>query len=359
MTIGEEIIKTLPKLLKGVRNAMAIEEGMVFSCFSLSDKIAIPTDSIESWCDFFSNKKEACWFKKDELPFDDNVKELKQNTLLDEANRNILYLRINQDNELYHTLIWLDGLAVVNGFAPTGIALNEQSKIIAEQLLFSALKLIVNQLDKRSGKTAKTNDYIRFIGKSVDSLQLENEELKQLHKKNSRNLFLIQLKQQFPHADDFAIDGECLDFMISQQRDYVFWIKCLQDISYIPLPCDENNRILVSKKELAWAIEQRVQHVPAARSESGRYSRTKQLLDRYETAASKAVAAGLKVTGVNIGRFCDPAVSNASITDALKKQKDRVLELLHQYPAEWPIIRGKFKSIQNLAEKHNQLRYSA
>ncbi len=85
----------------------------------------------------------------------------------------------------------------------------------------------------------------------------------------------------------------------------------------------------------------------------GRHEKTYKLLDRYETAASLAYQKGIAIIGKNIGLHCIPAVTNASITDALNKQSKKIYDLFDKYPKKWPIIRTEFRSIANIVEKEN------
>lgn len=85
----------------------------------------------------------------------------------------------------------------------------------------------------------------------------------------------------------------------------------------------------------------------------GRHAKTYKLLDRYETAATAAYQKGIAIIGKNIGLHCIPAVTNASITDALNKQSKKIYDLFDKYPKKWPIIRAEFRSIANIVEKEN------
>ncbi len=85
----------------------------------------------------------------------------------------------------------------------------------------------------------------------------------------------------------------------------------------------------------------------------GRHAKTYKLLDRYEMAAQKALQNGLSVIGKNIGDYCSPSVSNASITDALNKHAKKMFELFNRFPDRWQLIRNEFRSVANIIEKEN------
>lgn len=83
----------------------------------------------------------------------------------------------------------------------------------------------------------------------------------------------------------------------------------------------------------------------------GRHAKTYKLLDRYEIAAQNALQKGLRIIGKNIGACCSPAVSNASITDALNKHAKKMYELFNRFPDRWHLIRNDFRSVANIIEK--------
>jgi hypothetical protein len=88
----------------------------------------------------------------------------------------------------------------------------------------------------------------------------------------------------------------------------------------------------------------------------GRFTKTYQLLERYELSAEKAHAQGKSIIGKNIGEFCSPPISNAAITDSLNKHSRKIYELFERYPEKWPIIRSEFRSVANILEKETERR---
>ena len=84
-----------------------------------------------------------------------------------------------------------------------------------------------------------------------------------------------------------------------------------------------------------------------------------QLLFRlHEAAAQIAQQKGLNIIGKHIGSCCTPAVSNASITDALNKHAVKMFELFGRYPNRWTLIRNEFRSVANIIEKESVRRKS-
>jgi len=90
-----------------------------------------------------------------------------------------------------------------------------------------------------------------------------------------------------------------------------------------------------------------------------RYERTLMLLDRYEDSAKKVTQAKLSLTGVNLGKYCDPPVSPAAISDALKKHSKKITTLFAKYPNRWSLIRQEFRPVKNLVYRTGLLKIKA
>jgi hypothetical protein len=90
--------------------------------------------------------------------------------------------------------------------------------------------------------------------------------------------------------------------------------------------------------------------IEATTKSLGRFAKAEQLLDRYEEAMVKVLHLELKPTGKNIGLHCSPAISNAAITDSVKKYSHPIYELLLKHPQKWPNLRERFRTIQNVLQ---------
>lgn len=84
-----------------------------------------------------------------------------------------------------------------------------------------------------------------------------------------------------------------------------------------------------------------------------RMAKTGTLLDRLEKAANDLIQKGISPTSAEVGSTMDKPISAPAITDALRKNKVRILQLFEQYPQHWPVIRQHFKPIINLRERGN------
>lgn len=93
-------------------------------------------------------------------------------------------------------------------------------------------------------------------------------------------------------------------------------------------------------------VEAKIEQQPITR-----INKTHDLLDRLEVSANKVLETGLSLTSAEVGKNMDKAITAPAISDALKKNKVRILQLLNEYPQKWSTIRKHFKPVVNLYEK--------
>lgn len=81
------------------------------------------------------------------------------------------------------------------------------------------------------------------------------------------------------------------------------------------------------------------------------HQRVELLLDKYEASARLAQQNGLAVNGKTIAGHLQPTVSPPAITDALKKNRKAIGQLLGQYPEKWLLLRKYLKPVKELSER--------
>lgn len=88
--------------------------------------------------------------------------------------------------------------------------------------------------------------------------------------------------------------------------------------------------------------------------------RVELLLDKYEASARAAQQRGYTVNGKTIAEHLQPSISPPAITDALKKNRKAISNLLEQYPERWGLLRKYLKPVKELNEHRLfQFPYSA
>ncbi|WP_289055210.1 hypothetical protein [Carboxylicivirga marina] len=84
-----------------------------------------------------------------------------------------------------------------------------------------------------------------------------------------------------------------------------------------------------------------------------RSSKTMLLLDRLENAAIRVKQQGQSITSADVGSNMDKPITAPAISDALRKNRVRILQLFEQYPQRWSLIRQSFKPIMNISARKN------
>jgi hypothetical protein len=72
------------------------------------------------------------------------------------------------------------------------------------------------------------------------------------------------------------------------------------------------------------------------------------LLEKYELAAQKVLQQGLPINGKNIGAFLEPKISPPAISDAIKKNTERIKNIFIEAPTKWMSIRTFLKPLREI-----------
>ena len=89
--------------------------------------------------------------------------------------------------------------------------------------------------------------------------------------------------------------------------------------------------------------------IDSNQTEGNKFTKTVQLLDRFEKAAIIVKSRNEKLTSANLGKYCKPnTISPPGIRDAIKNHRENILYLLEKRQGEWNTIRNEFKPILNL-----------
>jgi hypothetical protein len=76
--------------------------------------------------------------------------------------------------------------------------------------------------------------------------------------------------------------------------------------------------------------------------------KTTLLLDKYESAAHRVQQQGLPINGKNIGAFLEPKISPPAISEAIKKNTERINRLFIENSTKWMSIRTFLKPLREI-----------
>lgn len=297
------------------------------------------------------------WYSIQETPFSKN-QQIGQTSLEMELDRDFLLLRNIDAKDC--TLFLLVQLK------PFGLS-KQKYLLAAEKKQFE--RSIRGFVDTLLSIQGSDKEILQNIAKGNSAVHLEISETKrQLTVQNqnyevaiSQFIQLIVNKLQDKYGIEIRMSREFIDDLKNYNRPFdqlennlekhiqiELNFALVQGETEILLTPTHLTNLQTAKPAIAYASDDELN--------LGRYAKTYKLLDRYEDAARIAQQRNMSIIGKNIGACCTPAVSNASITDALNKHAKKMFELFSRFPHRWLLIRGEFRSVANIIEKESTRR---
>lgn len=292
------------------------------------------------------------WSQNADL-FDESSISKKQLALDDENAMNVLRLYFNSP---------IDGLKdIITITFPNNVFLKNldiefkgistQEKRILSNLLLSVL----------TTEHQKVIDERAFL-KRVEKINLKTEQkITQLkgHLESTEQLYSSAIRNIL---DEFKVKYEK-----ELNKEFIFSNKIASQLSKERLSIELIENVVRNAIYLAYNLNISVQtiqitedHIQIDQNQEIQTLRTEfsknedkihVLLDRYEAAAIKARDKGLVVNGKNIASQLDPPVTPPAITDAVKKNSNKISYLLQQYPEKWRFVRKNIKPIHNIDQE--------
>lgn len=306
-------------------------------------------------------KKGAAWFQSDEIPFDrDFNKEHRiQLSFEDEDNRNVLMIPIRNVQDHLNDLIfiYLDKNMNHFGIQKGRQAFTQDHKLIIQELIGNTLSNLIEEHKKNRSIYSGILENRHSLSLKYEQAQRELERRDHFYRNHIRE-FVRGILDQTGKRLGFQIVMEeaVYDDIYAYRGDLDRLEKSLRTAAEVALNTHFSNADILKIGKTDFILpEEEIQAISESSTEKktisfDRYAGTIELLDRYEDAARAALHAGEKVIGKQIGARCTPPITNAAITDSIKKHGLRILELFERYPDRWNIIRSDFKSIQNLSQ---------
>jgi hypothetical protein len=360
------------QLVKGIKKAYWIDISEDFTLFEydaqnvnallISDQLVI--ERTKQFCRKLRNKE---WLLEEDLPFNEikRITEIKQLSLNQESERNLLSLKLEGRHQSIVLILFIKDATSVIGPTLSQGSLNVQQKKIIEELLLRSLDSYIKLHDANIELQQRLSSFQIHLRESNIKYR-ELAKFSALSQSQNIEAYIKSLLKEIGNSNDLILDinKESINYLISENISPEALRKNLTKMIEVLKFSAEDKRLMIDQVDLEWAFQTTFED-PLTVTKSapieniGRLTKTKILLDRYEEAARQAVYNDENVNGKNIAKYCVPSVSNASITDALKKHSDRIVELMLKNGNEWPLLRSKFKSISNIMELHNEQRHTA
>jgi hypothetical protein len=355
----QQLLELLPELVKGLQKASCIYEKdettfrlTINNGVMQEVEVLEGQDLLDRLLSFSTTKKQFIWLSEEDLPFDKKSSSVLQLQLSQETERSVLVFYIEKPDTHRKDLVLLYFNEDSNYFGLRKKAsLSTQEKSILAQILWNT----INTLKKQHSK-----DY-QLYREILDHKKGGESEAKairsQLEKEQSAR------GESLTEYTDIVLDKWRTDLSIDirlTSRAYKKIQKEAKSFKQLELSLQKSIRVAtntnfsdakilllddfeITLSEVALSADKQID-----KPLLGRLEATKNLLDKYEISARKVTESGNRVLGKTVGQYCQPPISNAAITDAVKNHKERIIRLLETYPDYWPIIRHDFKTITNL-----------
>ncbi|MCG8578501.1 MAG: hypothetical protein MI866_01200 [Bacteroidales bacterium] len=301
-------------------------------------------------------KKDYQWMRPELLPFIQQSVHLNQLNLFSESAYLVLLVRIQTK-----TSCLLSYLFYRNDTSNFGISDGQSQLDTSHKAIIGKMASRFAQMSIENYLASKTQEetFRQQTRNILENKQIESKQTKEaliswkinwldtylndLSRRDSVNYVISEAAQQKLLNNDLSFEeckqsiDNCISyicnlFMISPGDDVM-----IED-DYLIL---EQSRPLIKADHTAEVIQ-------------SRSSKTMRLLDRLEESAYELQHQGLSITSADVGANMTKPITAPAISDALRKNRVRILQMLEQYPQRWQTIRQSFKPITNLITKNNQ-----
>jgi len=300
--------------------------------------------------DLRKSKTKVNWIKPDQVPFEIEKSNVEQLSFEDEESSSVLELRFLNPYDNNADVLYFYFKNNIGNFklANTNDSMAVTVKEVIQNLLYNQLLLMLQ---------ANYDNAIihKKIASSIDNSILQNkieslEEEKFKQANDAYNYLLTNITNS--ETTEFVLSKPAINKLLS----FNLSLNAIHSVLKASLEILINKYPLGSFYELSeFDIVANIndEHIEMSVKEQN-LTKTASFLDKYESAAKISLSKNEKITGLNIGNNCYPAISPAAISDILRKHQNKITLLMAQNPQKWPIIRARFKPILNVIEKSSQ-----
>ena len=320
-------------------------------------------ESLDTLNTFRRKQSNQNWLRIDNIPYSNyKENEIKQD-LFSEFDSHVLCLAFpnttDYSKDLY--LFYFRKNTSDFGLSRNDKVLTTSNKAIIGHLLYNNLNAQLNTIKHNQNSLKIINEHTRLILENKNKIKLENIALKNRNKENILQLteFLINDLNN-SDKDIFYLSEDAKD-KIGEFSNGIFELKKQLSIAmslaktinfgtgvyehiiksdYLNFKSSEE----IQSKSLSTEIlsEENTKH---------RHSKTFDFLNDMEQAAQLLLKQNWKLTSANVGHKLEKPITAAAISDKLKHHTPKIISLLEQYPAKWPLIRKRFRPLQNVIVK--------
>jgi hypothetical protein len=310
---------------------------------------------------FRSTSVPHSWIKLEESPLLVGSEDDLNADLFSELQNTILVLRIkNESDGKYDALlVYFNKNLNQFGVSISDKILSIENKSIISNILYHYFKKI--HKDSRHNFTI-----LQSVQQSVQSISREHGRVSSEILQLSRNLeeMIVNLAQHYlknlseKYGREFIFSADAMEKLKSYRGNVTYLNDIIEQgivfsINLMHVGSEGVNFLDSSMISFDNFMPEEEESTILKRIDS-RESKTILLLDRLEKSAGLVKSQGLPITGVNVGKHMHQPITAPAITDALRKHKSTILQLMTKYPGKWEIIRGDFRPVQNLFKRRKE-----
>ncbi len=303
------------------------------------------------------------WISPDAIPFvvEQAQHSVRQLSLTDEEKYLTLIIRPGVSRDALSDILFLFFRNDKSNFGishdDTPIDTSQKSIIGMLTANFAVIAYSSTVDNNRSFEYLKNEflELLRFHTSDKDSN--ENRELEQW-KTNWAEEALKEISER--DGINYVYQDDALKFLVQNNYSYKVLKKALEDAVKVAavFAGTNNDQIFIEKyfvkfTDVTKAIKENIgtsdDIIPT------RMDKVYQFLEKLENAARELLDKEQHPTSEMVGKTMDVPITAPAIRDFLKKNQNRVVKLLKQYPDKWQYIRRHFRPVQNILPRHDYL----
>lgn len=328
-----------------------------------SEQLNIKSDSIDTLNSFRRHQNIENWLNISTIPYSKTNSNTLSQDLFSEFDSHVLTLGFSNETDYSKDLFlfYFRKNTADFGLSLSDKVLSTSNKAIIGHLLYHTIQSRLNTIKHNQKSLKILNEQTRNL---LNNKKVTEQSLIQLKTRNKENLlqlseFLINSIDKSKNdvyylAEDakekigeFTGSIENLKSILSKAMSLAKTLNFGNAVHEHLLIADYFHfNTIAPSHEIANAAP-----ILSEENSKHKHSKTFDFLNDMEIASQKVLKLNWKLTSANVGSKLERPITAAAISDKLKNHSQKIIRLLEQYPAKWPLIRKRFKPLQNIVIK--------
>lgn len=327
-------------------------------------QVAFPASSLDTFNAFRRKQSNQNWIGMNDIPYSQkSTKEKIKQDLFTEFDSHVLCLAFSNTTDYAKDvfLFYFRKNTADFGLSRNDKVLTTSNKAIIGHMLYNSLIAQLNTISHNQETLRILNDQTRYIIESKHKIEDENEQLKMRNKENILQLIDFLINAIDKSSKDVYYLSEEAKAKLGGFSGTVFELKkqlsrAMALAKTLNFGTGLQEHIIKSDYFNFNGSEEQSSksYSPETLSEENakhQHSKTFDFLNDMEQAAQLVLNLHWKLTSANVGHKMEKPITAAAISDKLKHHNQKIIKLLEQYPAKWPLIRKRFRPLQNVIVK--------